>query len=128
MQNAQVQDRMIEKAINILTATGCEFKVISPTGWEYGELNVEDIEEKPKRRIGKPRNDFVSLIKQHIPDQGVVGEVYIMPTFGFNKSSLRSSVVWRLDRLWGENSYELSVNGKQIEILCVSEPRMRQAA
>ena len=125
MQDTQITDRMIERAVNILTATKCEFKVISPTGWEYGELSLSQPQVKKKRRTTKPKNDFVSLIKQHIPDVGVVGEVYTMPTHGYDKASLRSSIVWRLDRLWGKNAYELDMRGKQAEVLCVSEPIAR---
>ena len=63
-----IKQTSIDRAVNILTALKCRFKVITTDGQEFGELLVQ----KPKRATRRPRG----LVSDYFPvDNMQVGDV-----------------------------------------------------
>jgi len=120
MADTKVQQVAIERAVQLLTASGAKFKVI----WydkEYGDLVVAV--EKPKtrrqslyeaegRKYGDIKNHYWPLV-QDLP----VGGVAVVPYATFKPASLQKAVSSGLCHAWGAGSNMCVLGTAGIEVL-----------
>ena len=125
MSESKVQQVAVERAVQLLRASGASFKVI----WfdkEYGELEVKPVKpakgngthrakaEAEGRKYGDLKNHYWPVV------QGLsVGEVVVVPFGTFRKDTLQKAVSSGLCHLWGSGSNITSLSDAGVEVLRV---------
>lgn len=110
-----IAEKTIERLANQLTNLGCDIKIISPEGYEYGELVVAP--KKPVKQAVNVRSvvDYRSVID----NLGVGQSAIITVPDGLPMQSLRSSVSSRCAKVFGSGATTSSLtnDGKGLEVL-----------
>ena len=110
-----ITEKTIERLANQLTNLGCDLKIISPEGYEYGELVVA-----PKKS-NKPVVDVRGVVDYRavIDTLGVGQSAIIALPDGLPMQSLRSSVSSRCAKVFGSGATTSSLtnDGKGLEVL-----------
>lgn len=113
-----LQNQAVQKAIALLNASQCKFKIITPDGAEFGELIA--IIEKPRLKkkslypIGTLTNHFTPYL-QNLN----VSEIGVVPANEFEIEAVRSAISGWCARQWGIGSHMSSINraNNTIEVL-----------
>lgn len=103
-------------AMKKLTLTGCKFKVISPWGEQYGDLEVIP----PKKRTINPNREYGAIAKhydQYLNLDAKEGEVTVIPCATFTPQEIRSGICSRLSREWGKQTYQTMIVGNTVQII-----------
>lgn len=120
----EIQMKELQRAINYMTAIGCNFKVITPEGEEFGTLEV--VVHKSRNR--KPlRYEFGAISRWYRPQidlDAPVGSVQTLTCGEFSPEDIRSGACSLLTKQWGKDTYITSVNGDLIEVLRTSQKEM----
>lgn len=105
-QTQSVQAIAVERAITILLATKCQFKIITPDGVEHGELKLAAPEPERKRNAYLPRGELRNYYRP-IVDAMAAGDVVCLHPGpkGFSLEHLRGAVTAYLSAKWGAGSY-----------------------
>jgi len=110
-----ITEKTIERLANQLTNLGCDLKIISPEGYEYGELVVA-----PKKTT-KPAVNVRDVVDYRavIDTLGVGQSTIIALPDGLPMQSLRSSVSSRCAKVFGSGATTSSLtnDGKGLEVL-----------
>jgi len=120
----EVQKIATSRAVRMLVAAGCKFKVIEADGTEHGELAVMP-EPKPRtRQPGKyPHGTYLAYFKP-IVDSIKPDGASVVPYGQFqspdDRESLRGSICGYLTRVWGHQSYITHCNDQGVEVLRMS--------
>jgi|APGre2960657444_1045066.scaffolds.fasta_scaffold95954_4 hypothetical protein len=110
-----VKEHALGKALQILGALKCEYKIITTDGQEHGNLVVvtnNNKRNKPLRPIGTYSN-YIRPFIEHLK----VGDVAVVPFGEFSGGDLQSNVGARAIHLWGTGSYKSCITGTTVEIL-----------
>ena len=91
----------IMKAIAMLKAVGCQFKVVDPEGSEYGELSIKKL---PRRVNPFPKGAVQNHVHPRIESMKPCDTVMI-PFSQFGGKVIARSVSAYARKNWGENSY-----------------------
>ncbi len=115
----QIVTKTIARAIEMLTASGAKFKVISPNGEEFGELEVvQHVEKKKvfKHKHGTLRNIYLPHLQSLNPN-----EVATIPVReeGVTVEDVRGSACAWATAHWGKGTYTSGVDKtfNNVEIL-----------
>lgn len=106
----QVITKTIAKAVELLKASGAKFKVISPNGEEFGELEVQPLKAKKTFRFGHGElaNHYKPLL-EHLK----VGEVATFknpdPT-KYDIEDFRSSACSWISKHWGLDAHTSTID------------------
>lgn len=110
-----ITEKTIERLAHQLTNLGCDIKIISPEGYEYGDLVVA-----PKKPVKKSVDVRGVVDYRAIIDNLGVGQssIIALPD-GLPMQSLRSSVSSRCAKLFGTGATTSSLtnDGKGLEVL-----------
>lgn len=122
-KQSQVVTNTIERAVTMLTATGCEFLVISPDGTQYGELEATPQQETKSRRKLRDGREYGELAAHYSPYlrlDAAVGDVLEIPVGEYKPEAVRASVAARLSNVWGPGAHTSAVVGDRVEILRIA--------
>lgn len=105
----------IQKAIALLNATGCKYKVIDPLGIEYGELKVE-APSTGRKKVNKFANtgyiDVIAAMK--------VGDVKeFTPPEGAMAEAFRKAIAGRASQLLGNGSVTTCIENGVVQAMRV---------
>ena len=99
-----------EKAVSLLKALKADFKIILPTGEEYGDLEVA----RPKKR-----NNLMPIYV-HLIEGMSVGDVNVIHApEGVSVSNLRGAIAGYAFHRWGKGSARTCIVNNTVEILRV---------
>lgn len=107
-----------QQAISLLNALKADFKIILPTGEEYG--NLEIVRPKVFKRI--QHNKRGTLIGVYLPiiESMQVGDVRVVEVpEGINPDHMRGAMTSYTSKQWGNGSAKTCVTEKTVEILRV---------
>lgn len=113
----EIITRSISTAVKLLTVAGAQFKIITPDGTEYGELEVKEIRRR-KFTHTYPPGTLQALYSPYINDLQP-GQVAQIPYGDFPKEDLRSAVTAYCSYKWGNGSYRSCITDQHVEILRV---------
>ena len=119
MSNMQIHRIAIERAIQLLTAAGCQFAIIDADGGKHGTLEAH---AAPRRRPSQfKRGTFVSHFKPFI-DAIQAGQAAVIPfgPFAVNepaKVSLQKAISSHCSSHWGNKTYITHMNAAGVEVL-----------
>lgn len=104
----------VERAVVLLKASGCAYKVICEDGTEYGDLSVMPIKVATTR---KRVHSFHHLYSVQL-DAMKPGDTQVWENE--HAESLRSSISAAACTRWGSGNSITRVSGKQVELLRVA--------
>jgi len=116
-----IQKRELIRSVKLIQSLGCSFRIISPDGDSFGDLQV--IEPKFKKPRGPRKYQYGALTKQAKDnldlnaDVGIVQEVFCG---SFDLETLRSAVCNLLTKAWGKDTYVTVNRGDRIEVMRTS--------
>ena len=117
----QVITKTIAKAVELLKASGAQFKVISPDGTEFGELEVQAQKGKKIFRFG--HGEISCIYKPHLEklNVGEVATIKNPDTDKFDIEDIRSSACSWISKHWGAEAHTSTIDRtfNTIEILRV---------
>jgi len=111
-----VVTKSIESAIRLLNAAGCQYKVISPNGDQYGALEVVVKKKKqmnPDRSYGELRKYYDMFMKY----DAKVGDVVEIPAGKYPPEDIRGGICAKLTNIWGKGSYVSAIVENKVQIL-----------
>ena len=107
-----------QQAISLLTALKADFKIILPTGEEFG--NLEIVRPKDRTRNMKHRRGALSDIYKPFIESMAVGDVVVIPVpEGIDPLDMRGSMSAFASKNWGNGSAKTCINENTVEILRV---------
>lgn len=106
-----------EKAVTLLKALKADFKIILPTGEEYGNLEVARASEK--RKNTNKRGSLFALYAHVLKDMQP-GDVGVIPVpEGIVAENLRGAISGYASTRWGKGSARTVIENNTVEILRV---------
>lgn len=116
-----IQKRELNRALDLIKALGCTYKVITPDGESFGELQVATRSKKRVRAIRKyPYGAVVAYSRAKLDMNVAVGVVQEVPCGEFDAESLRSSVCNILTKTWGKDTYTTAAHHNKVEVMRTS--------
>ena len=114
VQQLAITTKSIEQAIKLLSATGCQYKIIDAAGNEYGELQV--VEKKKKRNGTYQYGELTNHFKSYVRDLEV-GDVAVIPIDKFDyRNLIRCMSAW-CNTKWGKGNVKTCRSGDTIQVL-----------
>lgn len=112
----------VNRAVQMLTATGVEFEVRMPDGTVYGGLSKpEQASKRGKRNLKRPFGEGTKLYNKVLSDLkvGEVGVINLQP--GFTLQDIQAGSTSWANARWGKGSYVSSrtADNTAVEILRV---------
>lgn len=115
MQDNQAQQptivtKTIDRAIEMLKASGAKFKVISPNGDEFGELEVAQHVEK-KKTFKFKHGFLLSIYLPHVENlkEGEVAQIPVREE-GVDVEDVRGAACAWMNTHWGNGSYTTGID------------------
>jgi hypothetical protein len=112
----QVVIKAIEDAIRLLNITKCQYKVISPTGDEFGSLEVAP--KKKKRHVtNRAYGELSAHYDKHIDYTAAPGDCVRIPLGKYTGHEIRAGAFSKLSTLWGKKTYKTVITDDEVQIL-----------
>lgn len=111
-----LQKKVLERALSMLSALKCEFAIITPEGEKFGALVVTAPKAEGKRTFSgiKYKPLYQGLVEKITPD----GELHKftvpdeVPVEGF-----RAALCGYCSSHWGKETYSTQVKGREIHLM-----------
>lgn len=114
----QIQQREFNRAVATLQALGCDFKIITKAGHEFGDLEVT---ERKKRSTSKyPYGSLREHVRKHVNWDAKPGDVESMPVNEFDSESIRATLCGILTSAWGVGTYTTSITKTRVDYMRIS--------
>lgn len=112
--SVDLKARELTRAINFIAAVGCKYKIITPDGQEFGELQIAK----------RCRTYDYGVLRQHYKPQlnmdAVIGEIQFVDCGELAPESVRSGVCAYLTDHWGPSTYVTTIKDSIVEILRIA--------
>ena len=112
----EVVKKAIEDAIRFLNVTKCQYKVISPTGEEFGALEVVT-KKKKHQATDRAYGELRAHYDKHIDYTAAPGDCVRIPLGRYQAKDIRSGVCAKLSSVWGKKSYKTVITDDEVQIL-----------
>jgi hypothetical protein len=118
-----IQMKELQRMIKFISGAGCKFKIITPDGEEFGELEVKPMGSKTRGPLERPYGELINFYKPQIKLDAPVGSVQEISSGEYPPLRIQSGVCSLLHREWGKDNYTTCINNKtkSIEILRIAE-------
>lgn len=113
----KVEFLALEKAMRLLDAIGCKYRICSPGGNYFGDLNLK----QTKRKLKYPKGEKVKYLRQYL-DNMKIGDVVKVPCDKYDLGELQKNVSSHLSKTLGPKSHTTAINrdANCIEVLRVA--------
>lgn len=113
----KVEFAALEKAMRLLDATGCKYRICTPGGNLFGDLKLE----RSKRKFKYPKGEKVTYLRQHL-EKIQVGNVVKVPSDKYDIADLQKSISSYLSKTLGPKSHTTALNrdANCVEVLRVA--------
>lgn len=113
----EIQIKELRRAVNLIAALGCSFKIITPKGEEYGSLEVKAT--KRRRSLQHEYGEMVSFYRPQLRLDAPIGEVQEIGIGNYAPEHLRKGLCSFLSKEWGAGTYTTFINRSNncIEVL-----------
>jgi hypothetical protein len=112
-----IQKRELIRAIDLIKALGCAYKVITPDGVEFGDLRV--IAPKTIHRAARkhPYGMVVAHVRKHLDMSAAIGVVQVIACGELDPEVVRSSICTVLTAAWGKDTYTTATQPGTVEVM-----------
>lgn len=113
----KVEFAALEKAVRLLDAMGCKYRICTPGGHWFGELKIE----KRKRQFKHPKGEKTAFLRHHL-DGLEIGKVVKVPCDKYDLAELQKSISSHLSKKLGLKSHTTALNREDncVEVLRVA--------
>lgn len=73
-----IQKKTLDDVLKMISGTGCRYKIVTPTGEEYGDLKIAVEPDQNIIKVKPQRAKYKHLFEKQILELGV-GEVAVIP-------------------------------------------------
>ena len=115
-----IQKRELNRAIDLIKALGCAYKVITPDGKEFGDLHVKALKNAKRAARKHPYGVVVAHVRQHLDMKAPVGIVQEIPCYELDNETVRSSICTALTAAWGKDTYTTATQPGKVEVMRTS--------
>jgi hypothetical protein len=116
-----IQKRELVRSIELIKALGCTYKIITPEGESFGELEVvEPRTRKVRRALQHPYGTITAHIKKFLDMNAEVGSVQEIPCGEFDPESVRATACPILTRVWGVKTYTTAAHPDRVEVMRIA--------
>jgi hypothetical protein len=116
-----IQKRELVRSIELIKALGCTYKIITPEGESFGDLEVaEPRTRKVRRALRHPYGAITAHIKKFLDLNAEVGTVQEIPCGEFDSESVRATVCPTLTRVWGAKTYTTAAHPDRVEVMRIA--------
>ena len=116
----EIQVRELHRAIKFIEALGCEFKVITPEGEEFGVLEVKPVKDKKRAPLRYAYGEIAKFYRPQINLQAEIGDVQEIVCGKFTVEDIRGGVCSILSKEWGKDTYTTSTTEHSVEVLRIA--------
>lgn len=113
----EIQMKELQRIIKFLDGAGCQYKIVTDDGQEFGDLQAA--KQKTQRQF--PYGAFRSYIDARIDLSAEVGSVHVVDCGEYPPDRIQSAICSRLSEKWGSGNYTTYRNGNTVEILRTNE-------
>ena len=118
----EIQKRELLRCVGLIKGLGCSFKIITPEGEEFGELEIKTSGAGVTRGPRKyPYGTLTAHARGSVDLTAPVGSVQVIPCDQFDTESVRSAVCTLLTNKWGPKTYVTSGHADHIDVLRTAE-------
>ena len=112
-----IQKRELIRSIKLIQSLGCSFRILSPDGESFGDLQI--VEPKTRRRSPSkyPHGSLTKQVKDHLDLNAEIGVVQKIPPGDFDLEMLRSVACSILTAAWGRDSYVTMARGDYFDVM-----------
>ena len=112
-----IQKRELIRSIKLIQSLGCTYRILSPDGESFGDLQV--IEPKTRRRSPSkyPHGSLTKQVKDHVDLNAEIGVVQKIPCGDFDLEMLRSVACSVLTVVWGKDNYVTMARGDYFDVM-----------
>lgn len=114
----QIQQREFNRAVAVLDALGCNFKIITKDGKEFGDLEV--VERKKRSASKYPYGSLTQHARKHVNLNAKPGDVESMPVNEFDSESIRTVLCTMLTKEWGADTYTTSTTKTRVDYMRIA--------
>lgn len=111
----EIQKKELLKALKLLAAFNCKYKVITPEGEEFGMLEVKP--EKAKRPSRHPHGAIRDYLKELVNLDLGLGEVQEIEIAYFYPEEIRGGICSWLQDNWGKGTYTTCVVEDRVQLM-----------
>lgn len=123
-----IQKRELLRSITLIQSLGCSYRILSPDGDSFGDLQVVEPKTKHTRGPSKyPYGVLTTHIKKHVSLEIGVGTVQEIPCGNFDLEILRAAACSIFTRAWGTDSYVTAGHGDRIEVMRTADKSTGEA-
>jgi len=115
-----IQMRELQRAVKFIEALGCEFKVITPEGEEFGTLEVKNLKNKTRAPLRYAYGEIAKFYKPQLNLQAEIGDVQEIAVGKFTSEDIRGGICSLLTKEWGKDSYTTSISEHSVEVLRIA--------
>lgn len=116
----EIQQREFNRAIAVLEALGCEYKIITKTGEQFGGLEV--VVAKPKRVKKRAANRYpygalTSYARALMDFDLKPGDVHSIHAGDYDPKAVQRVTCSIMTKAWGADAYTTSVSGDHVDVM-----------
>jgi hypothetical protein len=116
-----VQLREVQRAVTLLDAMGCKFKIITDDGEEFGTLEVKaKVKRQAHRRFS--HGEIRAFYKEQFNLEARIGEVQEISFGKFEPKDIQSGLGSWLSGKWGKGTYTTHAGPNSVEVMRTSMP------
>lgn len=111
-----IQQQTFDRAVKMLSAAGCEFRIRDAGGNIFGDLKEHDV--KRQRQQKRPFGQLANYYKPIIENMKAY-DVKCISANGFEVEELRGAIAAWCSKNWGQKSYTTCINSatNSVELL-----------
>ena len=113
-----IQKRELIRSVKLIQSLGCSYRILSPDGDSFGDLQIVEPKVKNTRGPSKyPYGVLTAHIKKHASLESEVGAVQEIPCGDFDLETLRAAACSIFTKAWGTDSYVTVGLGDRFEVM-----------
>ena len=116
-----IQKRELVRAIDLIKALGCTYKVITPDGEAFGELQVAAPKTVKRAARKHPYGVVVAHVRKHLDMTAQIGVVQVIECGDLDNETVRSSICTVLTAAWGKDTYTTATQPGKVEVMRIAE-------
>jgi hypothetical protein len=112
----EIENRVLNRALQMLDAIKCEYAVVDADGNQHGELQIKPKKaEKPKRPLKYEWGSLTNHVRPLVQNMKI-GEVVVVPIAPFDLASVQGLIGSCCFKLWGKGNHTACLTKDRLAI------------
>lgn len=115
-----IQIKELQRAIKFIDALGCNYKIITPQGEEFGTLETKPAKDRKRAPLRYPYGEIAKFYRPQLNLQAEIGDVQEIALGKFTGEEIRRGVCSLLSKEWGVDTYTTNISDSAVEVLRIA--------